>query len=51
MYKLESYWTAFKTECNIYNRLLKYKKQQVLSKKVNDMKGDTKALYKLTTVT
>ena len=47
-YKLESTWIAYKKERNIYNRLLKFKKRQVLSNRVNDLKGDTKALYKLT---
>ena len=46
-YKLELNWTAFKVERNIYNRLLRYKKHQVISKKVNDLKGDTKSLYRL----
>ena len=47
-YRLESNWLAYKKECNIYNRLLKFKKQQVISKKVKELRGDTKGLYKLT---
>ena len=48
-YKVESNWTAFKVERNIYNKLIIYKRRQVISKIVNDLRGDTKALYKLTT--
>ena len=35
-------------ERNIYNRLLIYKKRQLISKQVIDSKGNTKKLYKLT---
>ena len=47
-YRLESNWLAYKKECNIYNRLLKIKRQQVISKKVKDLWDDMKGLYKLT---
>ena len=47
-YKLNSNWIAYKKERNIYNRLLTYSKHQSLSKKINDLKGNTKGLYKLT---
>ena len=46
-YKLNSNWIAYKKERNIYNRLLTYSKHQSLSKKINDLKGNTKGLYKL----
>ena len=48
-YKLESNWRAYTKGRNIYNRLLVYNKHHVLSEKVNNMRGDTQALYKLTT--
>ena len=47
-YKLDSNWIAYKKERNIYNRLLTYSKHQSLSKKINDLRGNTKGLYKLT---
>ena len=47
-YKLDSTWSACKKERNIYNRLRVYKKRQMISKKVNEIHGDTKGLYKLT---
>ena len=47
-YKLDSNWIAYKKEQNIYNRLLTYSKHQSLSKKINDLRGNTKGLYKLT---
>ena len=33
---------------HIYNRLLTYSKHQSLSKKINNLKGDTKGPYQLT---
>ena len=41
-------WKAYQGERNIYNRLLIYKKRQLISKQVNDSKGNTKKLYRLT---
>ena len=35
--KQESNWKAFTMERNIYNRLLRFKKRQVISKKVDDI--------------
>ena len=47
-YKQDSNWIAYKKERNIYNRLLTYSKRQSLCKKINDLRGNTKELYKLT---
>ena len=41
-------WKAFQVDRNIYNRLLIYKKRQLISKQVTDSKDNTKKLYKLT---
>ena len=35
-------------ERNVYNRLLNYKKKQLMSKQVIDSKGNNRKLYKLT---
>ena len=40
-------WKGFKVERNVYNRLLIYKKRQLITKQVMDSKGDNKKLYKL----
>ena len=40
-------WKAYKVERNVYNRLLSYKKKQLITKQVIDCKGDNKKLYKL----
>ena len=40
-------WKAYKVERNVYNRLLIYKKRQLITKQVIDSKGDNKKLYKL----
>ena len=47
-YKLDLNWIAYNKERNIYNGLLTYSKCQSLSKKINDLRGNTKGLYKLT---
>ena len=41
-------WKAYQVERNIYNRLLNYKKKQLISKQVIDTKGNNKKLYKFT---
>ena len=48
-YKLQSNWTTYKVERNIYTRLLNLKKRQAISHKVNELRGNTKGLYQLTT--
>ena len=40
-------WKAFKVQRNVYNRLLNYKKRQLISKQVTNLKGNNKKLYKL----
>ena len=40
---------AYKLEWNVYNRLLIYKKRQLITKQVMDLKGNNKKLYKLMT--
>ena len=40
-------WKAYKVKRNVYNRLLIYKKRQLITKQVMDLKGDNKKLYKL----
>ena len=40
-------WKAYKVERNVYNRLLIYKKRQLITKQVMDSKGDNRKLYKL----
>ena len=47
-YKLDSNWIAYKKEQNIYNRLITYSKRQSLCEKINDLRENTKELYKLT---
>ena len=46
-YWTQDAWTAYKKECNIYNRLLKFHKKQVISGMVIDAGRDTKKLYKI----
>ena len=46
-YKTQEAWTAYKKEHNIYNRLLKFRKKQVISGMVIDAGRDTKKLYKI----
>ena len=41
-------WKAYQVERNVYNRLLNYKKKQLMSKQVIDSKGKNRKLYKLT---
>ena len=41
-------WKAYQVERNIYNRLLIYKKRQLIRKQVIDSKGNIKKHYKLT---
>ena len=41
-------WKAFQVERNAYNRLLNYKKKQLMSKQVIDSKDNNRKLYKLT---
>ena len=38
---------AYKVERNVYNRLLIYKKRQLITKQVMDLRGNNKKLYKL----
>ena len=40
-------WKAYKVDRNVYNRLLIYKKSQLITKQVTDLKGNNKKLYKL----
>ena len=40
-------WKAYKVKRNVYNRLLIYKKRQLIIKQVMDLKGNSKKLYKL----
>ena len=40
-------WKAYKVKRNVYNRLLIYKKRQLITKQVMDSKGNNKKLYKL----
>ena len=40
-------WKAYKVERNMYNRLLIYKKRQLITKQVMDSKDNNKKLYKL----
>ena len=47
-YKLQANWKAYKVGRNVYNRLLTYKKRRMTSKKVNELRGNMKGLYKLT---
>ena len=37
---------AYKVKRNVYNRLLIYKKRQIITKQVMDSKGNNKKLYK-----
>ena len=46
-YQTQDAWTAYKKECNIYNRFLKFRKKQVISGMVIDAGRDTKKLYKI----
>ena len=46
-YPASDTWKAYKVERNVYNRLLIYKKRQLITKQVIDSKGDNKKLYKL----
>ena len=40
-------WKAYTVKRNVYNRLLIYKKRQLIIKQVMDLKGNNKKLYKL----
>ena len=40
-------WKAYKVKRNVYKRLLIYKKRQLITKQVMDLKGNNKKLYKL----
>ena len=40
-------WKAYKVKRNVYNRLLIYKKRQLITKQVMDSKGNNKKVYKL----
>ena len=46
-YWTQDAWTAYKKEHNIYSRLLKFHKKQVISGMVIDASRDTKKLYKI----
>ena len=46
-YKQPEHWKAYKRECNIYVRLLIFRRKQLYSLKVKECEGDTKKLYKL----
>ena len=46
-YPTPNTWKAYKVERNVYNRLLVYKKRQLITKQVTDLKGNNKKLYKL----
>ena len=46
-YQQDHKWITYKKECTTYNNLLIYKKRQILSKQVNEAKGNTKKMYKL----
>ena len=45
--KQTNQWTAYKTERNIYNRLLKGHKKQSMSKKILKNRKNTKQLFKI----
>ena len=46
-YPTPNTWKAYKVERNVYNRLINYKKRQLISKEATDLKGNNKKLYKL----
>ena len=46
-YSVPDTWKAYKVKRNVYNRLLIYKKRQLITKQVIDPKGNNKKLYKL----
>ena len=46
-YPTSNTWKPYKVERNVYSRLFNYKKRQLISKQVTDLKGNNKKLYKL----
>ena len=46
-YKHHHQWQAYMKERNVCNRLLIYHKKQIISKKINESKSDTKQLFHL----
>ena len=46
-YPTPNTWKVYKVERNVYNRLLIYKKRQLITKQVTNLKGNNKKLYKL----
>ena len=46
-FKQTHQWRAYKTERNIYNRLLMYHKKQTMSKKILENRKNTKLLFKI----
>lgn len=46
-YRLESNWKNYKKERNIYNRMIKYSKHQMICEKINESSNDAKKLYAL----
>ena len=46
-YPTPNTWKAYKVERNVYNRLLIYKKRQLITKQVINSKSNNKKLYKL----
>ena len=46
-YPTPDIWKVYKVERNVYNRLLIYKKRQLITKQVMDLKGNSKKLNKL----